>query len=1086
VEFRILGPLEVLDGGRQIPLGGAKPRSLLLLLLLARGRPVSTERLIEEMWDGRRPDTAHKIVQLHVSSLRKALGEERISTVERGYVLHLEPGELDAERFEELARSASRAPPAEALKQLRAALDLVRGAPLDDLRLEPWVGPEIAQLDELVLSATEARIEAELALGRHKEVVRELQQLVAAHPGREDLLRQLMLALYRCSRQKEALDVYRRVSSRLRADLGLEPSPPLRQLERAILEHDPALHLVQPAGAAAGVGAVRRRLRWPQLVAAAVVLAAAALAVAVTTRDRDEGSSFASLPPGLTILDMPSGRVVATFPLEDFPYPGLNAHDGRFSISSFGITEIDPATGRKLRRINSPFADESNHHLALGRDMWFTGRRDLVRVDLDLAREVDRYRLVDDDYPNGLVGLAAGAGSLWAASKEAGEVLRVDPANGHVQARIAMKSPWWLAYAAGAVWAVSDQGGLQRIDASTNSITATAAVPGPLSWVAAGGGFAWTANETKGNVYKVDQTGQIVATYRTGDGARSVSFANGALWVANSDAGTLSAIDAASGAVRTYAFGHPLGDAVAVGRYVLVYIGEGLTVEDRLSALRGEVAKLVIPIFTLDPTDPAVASEPVALEIERATGAGLLQHPGAPVPTGAGLRPELAASMPTVSADRRTYTFRVRPGLRFSPPSNAPLTADVIRDSVERALSPKLGSVRPGARFLRDLVGVPAYERGTRAHISGVRVRGDTISFTLRAPSPDFLERISLPFFSPVPPGTPAITGGVSAEAATASPGPYYIAGRENGEWAILRRNPNYRGPRRGTLDALALREGLDPEQAVSGVQRGEFDGALLDDALLQPGGAVARRFAGEPSPGAVTYLAFPTRKVRYLALNAGAGPLHDPALRRAIAAAMDRRALAVAQGTTPTDGLLPPEPGSVDDTRDRAPAEGLDRPGRVRLSMAVQRGCERCRQFANTVASALDELGLYVAAVAVEDPEAAIRANRAKFDMIDLSTNVPHPDPAAFLERMLGYDVPRGWLPASTQTAIARLDTLSGRRRDAAALRLADHLQRTDVPVIAYGADAIGTLLGPRLGCRTWNGIDAGPDLVTLCLRNE
>ena len=151
VEFRILGPLEVLDGGRQIPLGGAKPRSLLALLLLARGRAVSTERLIEEIWDGRRPDTAHKIVQLHVSSLRKALGEERISTVERGYVLHLEQGELDVERFEELADAASGAPPGEALTQLRAAFDLVRGGPLDDLRSESWVGPEVAQLEELVL-----------------------------------------------------------------------------------------------------------------------------------------------------------------------------------------------------------------------------------------------------------------------------------------------------------------------------------------------------------------------------------------------------------------------------------------------------------------------------------------------------------------------------------------------------------------------------------------------------------------------------------------------------------------------------------------------------------------------------------------------------------------------------------------------------------------------------------------------------------------------------------------------------------------------------------------------------------------------
>jgi DNA-binding SARP family transcriptional activator len=1080
VEFRILGPLEVLDGGRQIPLGGAKPRSLLALLLLARGRPVSTERLIEQIWDGRRPDTAHKIVQLHVSSLRKALGEERISTVERGYVLHLEQGELDVERFEELADAASGAPPDEALRQLRAAFDLVRGGPLDDLRLESWVGPEVAQLEELVLSATEARIEAELALGRHRAVIRELERLVAAQPDREDLLRLLMLALYRCGRQTEALGAYRRTSSRLRAELGLEPSPPLRRLERAILEHDPSLDLGEPTGALQGAAAARRRRRWLLLAAGAALVAAAAIAALVIGSDGGDEKSFATLPPGLTILDMPGGRVVATFPLEDFPYPGLNAQDGRFSIGSVGITEIDPATGRKVQRINSPL-DESNHALALGRDMWFTGRRDLVRVDPDLGREVDRYRLVDREYPMGLVGLAAGAGSLWVASKEAGEVLRVDPANGHVQARIAMKSPLSLAYAAGAVWAVSDQGGLARIDTSTNSVTATAAVPKPLFWVAAGGGFAWTANETKGTVYKIDQTGEIVATYQTGDGARSVSFAAGVLWVANSDAGTLSAIDAASGAVRTYRFGHPVGDAVAVGRYVLLYIGEGLTPEDRISALQGKVAKLVIPIFTLDPTDPAVASAPVALEIERAITAGLLAHV-----VGAGLRPELAASMPTVSADRRIYTIRVRRGLRFSPPSNADITADAIRDSVERALSPKLGSVRPGARFLYDLVGVPAYERGTRDHISGIRVRGDTITFRLTAPSPDFLERISLPFFSPVPPGTPAITGGVSAEAALASPGPYYIADRVNGEWAILRRNPNYHGPRAGPLDALAFREGLDPEQAVSRVQRGEFDGVMLDDALLQPRSAVARRFGGDQTPGNVTYRAFPTRSVRYLALNAGSGPLRDAALRRAIAAAIDRRALAVVQDATPTDGLLPPPPSSLGVTGDRAAAERLDRPGHASLSMAVQRGCERCRQFANTVASALKELEVSVAAVEVEKPRAAIRADRSRFDLIDLSTNVPYPDPAAFLERMLGADVPRPWLPPSTEGAIARLDTLSGGHRERVARRLAQRLQQTDVPVIAYGADTIGTLLGPRLGCRSWNGIDAGPNLATLCLDGE
>ena len=153
---------------------------------------------------------------------------------------------------------------------------------------------------------------------------------------------------------------------------------------------------------------------------------------------------------------------------------------------------------------------------------------------------------------------------------------------------------------------------------------------------------------------------------------------------------------------------------------------------------------------------------------------------------------------------------------------------------------------------------------------------------------------------------------------------------------------------------------------------------------------------------------------------------------------------------------------------------------------MAVQRGCERCRQLANTVTSALSELGVSVAAIEVENPHAAVRADRRRFDLIDLSTNVPYPDPAAFLERMLGGDVPRPWLPPSTEAAIARLDTLSGGRRERVARRLAQRLQQTDVPVIAYGADTIGTLLGPRLACRSWNGIDAGPDLAALCVNGE
>src|SRR5256885_15608721 len=138
MEFRILGPLEVEDDGRSIPLAGPKQRALLALLLLARGRPVASERLIEEIWNGAPPETAAKSVQVYVARLRKLLGDGRLVTRERGYQLVVEPGELDADRFEELAAAASGAPPKEAAERLRAGLALFRREPLADLQLEPW------------------------------------------------------------------------------------------------------------------------------------------------------------------------------------------------------------------------------------------------------------------------------------------------------------------------------------------------------------------------------------------------------------------------------------------------------------------------------------------------------------------------------------------------------------------------------------------------------------------------------------------------------------------------------------------------------------------------------------------------------------------------------------------------------------------------------------------------------------------------------------------------------------------------------------------------------------------------------------
>jgi DNA-binding SARP family transcriptional activator len=247
MEFRVLGILEVAERERSLSLGGVKQRSLLAVLLLQANQLVSADHLIGELWGDAPPATAAKSIQVYVSRLRKELGPGRVATRRPGYVLHVEPFELDLARFERLVGEARRADPRRAAAKLREALSLWRGPALADLAYEPCVQTEIARLEELRLAALEARIDADLATGDHA-VIGELEALVAEHPLREGLRCQLMLALYRSGRQAEALYAYRVAQRELSEELGLEPGGKLKQLERAILEHDPALDLA-PEGA---------------------------------------------------------------------------------------------------------------------------------------------------------------------------------------------------------------------------------------------------------------------------------------------------------------------------------------------------------------------------------------------------------------------------------------------------------------------------------------------------------------------------------------------------------------------------------------------------------------------------------------------------------------------------------------------------------------------------------------------------------------------------------------------------------------------------------------------------------------------
>ncbi len=248
MQYRLLGPLEVTDGDRKVPIGAGRRGSLLTLLLIHANEAVSADRLIDQLWGERPPPTAAKSLQVHVSALRKRLGgraEGPLLTRAHGYLLRVDADDLDIFRFERWLEEADR---------LLAAGDAPRAAPLLDEALALWRGPalaghdyapfaqqEIARLEELRLHALESRAEARLALGEHARLVGELEPLVQAHPLRERILAQLMLALYRSGRQAEALEVYQGARRELAEQRGLEPSEELKRLELAILQQDASI-----------------------------------------------------------------------------------------------------------------------------------------------------------------------------------------------------------------------------------------------------------------------------------------------------------------------------------------------------------------------------------------------------------------------------------------------------------------------------------------------------------------------------------------------------------------------------------------------------------------------------------------------------------------------------------------------------------------------------------------------------------------------------------------------------------------------------------------------------------------------------
>src|SRR4051794_16104470 len=597
MEFRLLGPLEVLSGGRSVLVGGGKRRSLLGVLLVHSNEVVSAERLVDELWGERPPPTAAKSVQVYVSQLRKQLGPDvacanggRLVTRSGGYELRVGPDELDVAVFERALAEGERAlgggEPAQAASGLRAALALWRGPALADFAYEPFAQGEIARLEELRLVAIEQRVDAELALGRHAGVVGELEALVGEHPLRERVRGQLMLALYRCERQAAALEVYRNGRNRMVEELGLEPGPALRGLQEKIL--DQSADLDAPAAAdIRGDGAVAgRRRRRPTVMViggGAVLLAVSALAALSAGGGGSRSGERATLelaPNSVAGVDARTGRPAFALPLPGRP-TALRATGSTVwaaTVDSASLTGVDARTRSILREVPLRMSPDA---MAVGaRTGWVVnGRRgELVRITLGYADAAPpiRFRRGPPRPTARVTSVAAGAGGVWVTDGSP-RLVRVDPATRAVTAIPVGRPLDGVTVGAGAVWAISASGAsVLRIDPRTNAVTDRVVLvtrPGenaPLpTRIVASPAAVWVLSRNIATVTRIDpQTRGVAAVIPIGvDRSPNEIAATGeAAWVANED-GTLSRIaDEATSADSLWVGGAVREVAVAADR----------------------------------------------------------------------------------------------------------------------------------------------------------------------------------------------------------------------------------------------------------------------------------------------------------------------------------------------------------------------------------------------------------------------------------------------------------------------------------------------------------------------------------------
>jgi DNA-binding SARP family transcriptional activator/streptogramin lyase len=535
MRYLILGPLEVRDGDTGVELRGGQQRKLLAILLLHSGEAVSNDRLIEELWDGRPPETAAKALQGYVSSLRKQLGSEAVETVGAGYRL-VEAEDTDARRFEELlaeARPLERGP---AAARLREALALWRGAALADFAYDDFARNEIDRLEELRLGGIERRIDLELALGHHDDLVPELETLVRAYPLRERLRGHLMVALYRSGRQAEALDAYRDARTALREELGLEPSEELQGLQRSILDHDPALAAPPRVELPGARGQSRsdegRKLRRPLLaVAVGLAILGGAAAALVLMRGSGEAAAIGLAPNSVARLDQAGTRIESSQGVGRNPTAiALGLRGVWVANSASGtVTRLDPATGKYRDTVGAGGGDLNDIAVGFG-SVWVANGNDgtVTEIDPRFDSAAPPIQLGPQTLaPNPVFYIAVDSRYVWAT--RGNQLLRIDPHTTQAQVWANVGSPTGLTTGGGYIWVTTGSQQLLRISPRTpNNVRPLLLPAGPSEPVYARGSL-WLIEGSE--IQQINPTTlEAGEAFHVAEAPALLAAGDGALW----------------------------------------------------------------------------------------------------------------------------------------------------------------------------------------------------------------------------------------------------------------------------------------------------------------------------------------------------------------------------------------------------------------------------------------------------------------------------------------------------------------------------------------------------------------------------